>query len=81
MIIRFSIFISLLALFYYYCKDDSSNHLRQPNDLNLIEVPSEFSPELFNNEYAENEEPIDTLNIRVDASEAPLLISSISQKY
>ena len=81
MIIRFSIFIALLALFYSYCKEDSLKNLRQPNDLNLIEVPGEISPELFNKDYAEYEETIDTLNHEVVANEAPFLISSISQKY
>jgi len=44
MITRIALFISLLALFYYYCKNDAETQIRQPNDLNQIEVPSEISP-------------------------------------
>lgn len=44
MIIRFVFFISLLALFFYYCKNDSGDQFRQPNDINLMEVPNEISP-------------------------------------
>ena len=44
MIIRFAFFISLVALFFYYCKDDSGDQFRQPNDINLLEVPNEIYP-------------------------------------
>ena len=87
MIIRFSIFVSLLALFYYYCKDDSSNQFRQPNDINLIEIPEEISPSYYHDEYALNSADIDTSLMQFPANQKPqsesssLLISSISQKY
>jgi len=45
MIIRVALFISLLALFYNYCNEgNSSSKLRQPNDINMMEVPLELSP-------------------------------------
>ena len=45
MIFRVAFFISLIALFYYYCKEDSSaNHYRESNDINMIEVPLELGP-------------------------------------
>lgn len=44
MITRLALFISLLALFYYYCKDDSGEIQRQNNDINLIEPPTEMYP-------------------------------------
>lgn len=47
MIFRFALFISLLSLFYYYCEEDSStNYFREPNDINMIDVPVEISPTL-----------------------------------
>ena len=45
MIIRVALFISLLALFYNYCNEgNSSSKLREPNDINRMELPSELSP-------------------------------------
>jgi len=42
MLIRFALFLSLLALFYYYCKDETTtNQLREPVDLNMIDVPGQ----------------------------------------
>ena len=46
MIIRVALFISLVALFYNYCDDGNSiNKSRQPNDLNMIDVPAELIPQ------------------------------------
>jgi len=87
MINRFSIFVSLLALFYYYCKDDSSNQFRQPNDINLIEIPDEISPAYYYDEYAENSVEIDSSLTQFSTAQksqsenSSMLISSISQKY
>jgi hypothetical protein len=48
MIVRIALFITLLATFYYYCREDSnSNQFRGPNDINMIEVPKELSPVYF----------------------------------
>lgn len=45
MIIRVAIFISLVALFYNYCNDENSyRNMRDANDINMMEVPSELSP-------------------------------------
>ena len=45
MIFRVALFITLLAIFYNYCKEESNtNQFRGPNDINKIEVPNEFSP-------------------------------------
>ena len=45
MIFRVALFISLLALFYYYCKESgTSNQHRESNDINMIEVPVEANP-------------------------------------
>ena len=47
MMIRVALFISLVALFYYYCKEDNSaNYYRAPNEINMIEVPVEIRPSL-----------------------------------
>lgn len=62
MIIRLALFISLIAIFYYYCKDGSSlNQFREPNDINKIEVPVEISPRFY---Y----EPLQETTIQVDSS-------------
>lgn len=43
--IRVALFISLVALFYYYCKEDNSaSYNRAPNHINMIDVPEEISP-------------------------------------
>lgn len=48
MITRFALFISLLALFYYYCKNDSTGLQPQNDNINLIESPSELTPGINN---------------------------------
>lgn len=48
MIIRIALFITLLALFYFYCREDNTAHqLRGPNDINLIDVPAELFPDFM----------------------------------
>jgi hypothetical protein len=48
MIIRVALFLTLVSMFYFYCTDDSdSNQFRGPNDINMIEVPSELSPRII----------------------------------
>ncbi len=50
MITRVALFITLLAVFYFYCKEDSkSNQFRGPNDINMIEIPQEISPSFMEN--------------------------------
>lgn len=50
MIIRATLFLTLLALFYYYCNDDNkSNQFRGPNDINMIEVPQDIAPSFMEN--------------------------------
>ncbi len=45
MAIRVTLFISLLAIFYSYCKDDGSEGVyNEPNDLNSLEVPVQSYP-------------------------------------
>lgn len=45
MIFRVALFISLIAIFYYYCQDGgTSNQHRESNDINMIEVPVETNP-------------------------------------
>lgn len=69
MIIRLALFISLIAIFYYYCKDGSSlNQFREPNDINKIEVPVEISPRFY---Y----EPLQEEAIQIDSSHFHNLIS------
>ena len=46
MITRFSFFIILLSLFYYYCKKDSEIQPGNPVDNILLEVPVENPPSL-----------------------------------
>ena len=47
MIIRISLFLVLLASFYYYCQDGSSlSPSTSPNDMNMIEIPKDFEPEM-----------------------------------
>lgn len=47
MILRLTIFISLLTLFYFYCNEDGTiNNYRETNDINMIEMPVEQSPTL-----------------------------------
>ena len=54
MITRFSLFIILLSLFYYYCKKDSGNQFRKSSDINLMEVPAEISPTLNYDDLEDN---------------------------
>jgi len=50
MIIRGALFLTLVALFYHYCREDNtSNQFRGPNDINMIEVPQEISPVFMDN--------------------------------
>jgi len=58
MIIRATLFLTLLALFYYYCNEDNkSSQFRGPNDINKIEVPQDFAPSFMqNNTTANNHE-------------------------
>ena len=46
MITRLTVFIALVALFYYYCKDDPIAGQIQNTDTNLLEQPTELSPEV-----------------------------------
>lgn len=49
MIIRIALFITLLAIFYFYCTEDNpTNQLRGPNDINRIEIPAELFPDYIN---------------------------------
>lgn len=42
MITRLTIFIALLSVFYIYCKEDTSpGTIKQPTDLNMLQVPEE----------------------------------------
>ncbi len=53
MITRVALFITLLAVFYFYCKEDTkSNQFRGPNDINMIEIPQEISPSFMENSNA-----------------------------
>ena len=50
MIIRVALFLTLVAVFYHYCREDNtSNQFRGPNDINMIEVPQEISPVFMEN--------------------------------
>ena len=50
MIIRVGLFITLLAVFYFYCKEDTkSNQFRGPNDINMIKIPEGISPSFMEN--------------------------------
>lgn len=63
MIIRVALFLALVAVFYYYCKEDSnSNQFRGPNDINMIEVPSELSPQIIESSNTAFNKTTDTLN-------------------
>lgn len=47
MILRLTLFISLLTLFYFYCnQNESVNNYRETNDINMIDTPPEISPTL-----------------------------------
>ncbi len=62
MIIRIALFITLLAFFYHYCSEDTSkNQLREPNDINRIDVPYDLFPEYMNYSHT-------VKNIRYDSS-------------
>lgn len=51
MIIRISIFLTLLATFYFYCQEDNdSQQYRSPNDINMLEVPRNISPVFIEDE-------------------------------
>jgi hypothetical protein len=44
MITRVALFISLVALFYNYCKEgNSGNNSRQPNEINMQELPADYN--------------------------------------
>jgi hypothetical protein len=52
MIIRIALFITLLAIFYFYCREDNTAHqLRGPNDINLIDVPAELFPDFMSHPH------------------------------
>ena len=54
MIVRLSLFLVLLASFYYYCQDGSSpSQLNSPNDMNMIEIPKDFEPEFSHDVFFE----------------------------
>jgi hypothetical protein len=41
MIVRLAFYMTLVAVFYIYCSaDSSSGNFKPPNDINLIETPS-----------------------------------------
>jgi hypothetical protein len=62
MILRLALFLTLVGLFYYYCADeDSSNDFRSPNDINMIEVPDEFSPRFIDDSQTAFSRTPDTL--------------------
>lgn len=62
MIIRIALFLTLLAIFYFYCREDNTTHqFRGPNDVNMIDVPAEIFPDNRN-----HTDP--TTNIRGDSS-------------
>ena len=87
MMIRVALFISLVALFYYYCKeDDSANYYRTPNEINMNEVPVEISPslkyELMPQSTLNTDSSVYTISTRsAHFDSASGLLSSISQNY
>lgn len=45
MTLRVTLFISLLATFYFYCKDDGAEErYNEPKNLNLLETPVQSYP-------------------------------------
>lgn len=78
MILRLTLFISLLALFYFYCDEDGSiNNYRETNDINMIETPVEQTATL---KY----ESIPEATLKIDSSyyfvSSPFVISQLSTK-
>jgi hypothetical protein len=60
--LRITLFISLLTLFYIYCRQDASvNNYRETNDINMIEMPAEISPTLQYEFIPQAKSQIDTL--------------------
>jgi hypothetical protein len=86
MIFRIALFISLIALFYHYCKEDSSaNRYREPNDINMIEVPLELGPTFKYESIPEASVEFDS-SIFVSSHHTNFyltsgLLSSVSQNY
>ena len=83
MLFRIALFISLVALFYYYCNNDGSSvNYRVPNDINMIEVPKEFYPTSIIKSTPEASIKIDSVSTHRGY---PILeskyLSSIPQKY
>lgn len=74
MIIRIAFFISLLALFYYYCKDgdNSINPYRETNDVNMIQVPDRINPAYNYDLIPEANWKTDTSNYLIYDQEANL---------
>ena len=87
MINRVALFISLVALFYYYCKEDNSaNYYHAPNEINMNEVPVEISPSLKYKLMPQSTLNPDSSVYAVSARSAHFdsasgLLSSISQNY
>ena len=87
MIIRVSLFISLVALFYYYCKEDNSAYYyHAPNEINMNEVPVEISPSLKYKLMPQSTLKPDSSVYAISArsthfDSASGLLSSISQNY
>lgn len=86
MITRIALFISLLALFYYYCKNDAETQIRQPYDLNQIEVPAEISPLFDFDNSPERSLNTDTSNHLISSQElfkesSEIVLSSTLQNY
>ena len=86
MILRVSLFISALALFYYYCKNDPEAQNQIQKDTNLIESPKEASP---TNQYEflpEESMKLDSSSNFISVSghtfdSTPVYLSSSSQNY
>ncbi|MCK5368927.1 MAG: hypothetical protein KAQ62_10255 [Cyclobacteriaceae bacterium] len=87
MIFRVTLFISLLSLFYYYCKEDgSTNQYREPNDINMIEVPLELGPTFKYESIPAASIEFDSTDYLIsshytDSELASGLLSSVSQNY
>ena len=87
MMIRVALFISLVALFYYYCKEDNSAYYYSaPNEINKNEVPVEISPsfqyELIPEATLKPDSSVYTISARsTHFDSASRLLSSIAQNY
>lgn len=79
MLLRIALFISLLALFYNFCKkENSTNNFREENELNFIEIREDFSPQINFNSTVEGGKELDSIRNNISSIRSKFLFQTSS---